>query len=552
MTILRQPFDRAQDRAQDTARTVLIGLDGATFSVLNALMQDGVMPFLKGFMASGVRAELRSVVPALTPPAWTSLMTGRSPGQHGIFDFFRKESPQSHRIRFLTSRDVGCETIWSLVNQHNMRSTVLNFPLTFPPPPVDGYVVPGGWMPWRQLRLGCHPEGLYDRLKALPGFNPRELAMDMAHEEKALEGCKQDEYEDWIALHIRREQQWFKVLRYLMQEDPTELTAILFDGVDKLQHLCWRFLDLSYGHTVTLPWEQRVRERCLDYFRQLDGLLADIVRLAGPEATVVFASDHGFGPQVRTFFVNAWLEQHAYLAWADGKGPQPSDTQVLGMGQLARHVYLLDWERTKAYAPMPSGNGIHIVRASEQYPHGLPDAEYQSFRDRLIEELLSVTDPKSGVQVVSRVWKREEIFAGPNLELAPDLTLELQDGGLVSILSSEEAVRPRSEPSGTHRPEGILIARGPGLHQGVQLSELSILDVAPLLLYGLGLDIPEDMKGIVPAEAFEPGWLQDRPVRHGPAGRAQTSPAGTGGEIVYTEEDEIELARRLRALGYIE
>ena len=221
-----------------TKRTVLIGLDGATFTVLDALMQNGIMPFLKEFVASGVRAELKSIVPPLTPPAWTSLMTGRSPGQHGIFDFFRRESLQSHQIRFPDARDVRQETIWSMVSRQGQRVTVLNFPLTFPTPPINGYLVPG-WMTWRTLPIGCYPSELYQRLKTIPGFNRRELAMDITLEEKAIEGCRQDEYEDLISLHIRREQQWFQVLRTLTQEDPCELTAVLFDGVDRLQHLCW-------------------------------------------------------------------------------------------------------------------------------------------------------------------------------------------------------------------------------------------------------------------------------------------------------------------------
>ena len=536
-----------------TTRTVVIGLDGATFSILDALMQDGTMPFLQDFVASGVRAQLRSVIPALTPPAWTSLMTGRSPGRHGIFDFFRKESPHSPHFRFLTSRDVGCETIWSLVNRYGLRATVLNFPLTFPPSPINGHVVPGGWMPWRQLRLGCHPVGLYDRLKGLPGFKPHELAMDMASEEKAIEGCKQDEYEDWIALHMRREQQWFQVLCCLAGEEAVELTAILFDGVDKIQHLCWRFLDPAYGHTVTSSWEQRVRALCLDYFRQLDGLLADIARLAGPQATVILASDHGFGPQLRTFFVNAWLEQRGYLAWADGRGPQASDKEVTGVSQLARHVFLLDWERTKAYAAMPSANGIHIVRSSPDHPHGVSDAEYEPFRDRLIEEIRRLKDHHSGEPVVSRVWKREEIFSGPNLELAPDLTLELQDGGLVSILASETPVTPRPLPSGTHRPEGIFIAKGPGLRQGACLPSLSILDMAPLILYSLGLPIPTDLEGHVPTGALEPAALQARPIqRVSPPAPPVVLPfqrqAGPG----LDAEGEAEILKRLQALGYVE
>lgn len=534
-------------------QTVLIGLDGATFSILDGLMADGVMPFLQGFTASGVRAELRSVVPPVTPPAWTSLMTGRGPGRHGIFDFFRKDSPRSHHIRFLTSHDIACETIWSSVNQYGQRATVLNFPLTFPPPAIDGYVVPGGWMPWRQLRLGCHPDDLYDRLKALPGFNPRELAMDMAHEEKALEGCERDEYADWIELHIRREQQWFNVLRHLMQEDPTELTAIVFDGVDKLQHLCWRFLDPVYAGELASSWEQQVRAQCLDYFRQLDELLAEIVQLAGPEATVVFASDHGFGPQVRTFFVNTWLEQRGLLAWADEESAQPADGEVLGMGRLARHAYLLDWERTQAYAPMPSGNGIHIVRSDEDHPNGVSEAEYGPLRDRLIEELLDFRDPLNGEPVVARVWKREEVFAGPHLELAPDLTLELQDGGLVSILASDAPVSPRLEPNGSHRPEGVFIARGPGLRQGVALPERSILDVAPLLLYSLNLPVPADLEGEVPAEAFEPAALQARPVQQVAAPEpTETGPDSVPSGPVLDEEAEAEILKRLQALGYVE
>src|SRR3712207_7881762 len=77
----------------------------------------------------------------------------------------------------------------------------------FPAPAVDGCVVPGGMMPWRQLRLGCHPPGLFDRLKALPGFNPREM-LDMELEVKAIEGCPEDELADWVERHIVREGRW--------------------------------------------------------------------------------------------------------------------------------------------------------------------------------------------------------------------------------------------------------------------------------------------------------------------------------------------------------
>ena len=322
-------------------RTLLIGIDGATFSVLDPLMQSGVMPFLKNFIAGGVHAELQSVIPPLTPPAWTSLMTGLSPAKHGIFDFFRKVSADSHHFTFTTSQDLEVETIWSLANRHGRRTTVLNFPLMFPPPTLDGHSIPG-WMPWKQLRLGCHPSDLYDRLKTYPWFNTRELAMDMETEAKAVEGCDPAEFEAWIALHIRRERQWLRILEMLMMEDdPSELTAVLFDGVDKLQHLFWSLLDPAATEEKLAPQDKHIRQCCLDYFRELDRILARLVELAGDNATIVMASDHGFGPQRGTFFVNRWLEQEGYLAWA-GEAPMASETAELGMGHLTRHVYLLD------------------------------------------------------------------------------------------------------------------------------------------------------------------------------------------------------------------
>lgn len=535
-----------------TRKAVFIGLDGATFSILDPLMARGLMPFLKTFIDSGVRAELRSVVPPLTPPAWTSLMTGRTPGHHGIFDFFQLDTPGSKQIRFATSNDVRCETIWSIANRHSLRTTVLNFPVMFPPPALDGYVI-SGWMPWRQLRLGCHPADVYDRLKARPGFNPRELAMDMELEAKATEGCREDEYVDWVKLHTRREHHWLDVLRYLMGEDPSELTAILFDGPDKVQHLCWRFLDPALWPANPSPWEERIRDLCLDYFRQLDQILEELVTIAGAEATLVIASDHGFGATTEVFHINTWLEKAGYLTWSDQAAFEGDKPGILGMGYLARHTHWLDWERTKAYAPTPTSNGVHIVMADHNGHQGVPPEQYAGFRAELVEDLYNIVDPATGEAVVSHIWSREEAFLGSAAGLAPDLTLALRDGGLVSILPAETPLRHRPKPVGTHRPLGVFTASGPGVRQGVALQELSILDVAPLLLYSLGLGIPEDLEGRLPLEIYEPSFRASRPVEIIPAtSRGSEQLPEPGADIIYDEEAEAVMLARLRDLGYIE
>jgi predicted AlkP superfamily phosphohydrolase/phosphomutase len=532
-------------------RTLLIGLDGATFSVLDPLMHQGVMPFLQSFFAGGVRAGLRTIVPPLTPPAWTSLMTGRTPGNHGVFDFFRMDSPASRHIRFFNSNDVQCDTIWSLASAGGLRTTTINFPAMFPPPHISGYVVPG-WVPWKQLRLACWPEGLFEKLKAIPGFNQRELAMDIKMEEKATEGTSNHaELGPWIELHTRREQNLFQVLQHLTQEDPSELTAVLFDGVDKLQHLCWRYLRPEDDRPLTEEWEHQIRQLCLQYFCSLDSLLRQLCELAGPEATVLLASDHGFGPTYDVLHINTWLEQHGYLAWSEAAHSRDTEGALLGVGQVAKHTWLMDWNKTKAFATTPTSNGIYIVVSDGTSP-GVPAAEYPAFIHKLSGELRQIPDLHTGQPLVSEIWTREKAFQGPHADAAPDLTLILRDGGLVSILPSTEAVTRRPVVSGSHRPVGIFGARGPGLRRGFHASELSILDIASTTLYTLGLSIPEGLQGRVPEEIYQDTFFETHPIRRVAAG-ASTAATRAGNAPPPTKiEDEEVVLERLRELGYIE
>ncbi|HUJ20474.1 MAG TPA: alkaline phosphatase family protein [Bryobacteraceae bacterium] len=534
-----------------SVKTLLIGLDGATFSVLDPLMEQGVMPFLRSFLAEGARAGLRTIVPPLTPPAWTSLMTGRTPGQHGVFDFFRMESDGSRAIRFFNSNDVQCETIWSLASSHGMRVTTLNFPAMFPAPRISGHVIPG-WVPWKQLRLACWPEGLFEKLKSIPGFNQRELAMDIKLEEKATEGCASyEEYGPWIDLHSRREQNLFETLRYLIQNEPSELAAVLFDGVDKLQHLCWRFLCPEDDRPLETEQELRLRDLCLDYFRKLDRLLEQLCALVGPEATVLMASDHGFGPTYEVFHINAWLEMQGYLTWSEAAHSRDTEGALLGVGQVARHTWLLDWTRTKAFATTPTSNGIYILVNEDGNSPGVCPSEYLSFRDRLMDDLRTVRDPDTREPIVKEIWTREDAFNGPHSHAAPDLTLILRDGGLVSILPAAEAVSRRPMIAGAHRPVGIFAARGPNIRRGTSVGELSILDVAPTVLYSLGVPVPFEMQGRLAEEIYHAAAIEARPLQKAEA-RAPSVNGKSVGTARLTEEDEQIIMERLRELGYVE
>lgn len=530
-------------------RVVLIGLDGATFAILDPLMRTGVMPFLKEFVAHGVRGVLHSTSHPLTPIAWTTLMTGRLPGNHGVFDFVRVDRRGDHPDYVLgTSADVRVETIWSIASRHGCRVTTLNFPCMFPAPSINGFVVPG-FVPWTYLSRAVHPRELYPRLKALPAFNARELALDWDVERKALQGLPAEEFETWIKFHIAREQQWFEIARFLMKEEPCELTAILFDGADKLQHLCYYLIDPELAAPHTSEWAQQMRALCLAYFRQLDGFIADIVARAGDEAQVFIASDHGFqAAGDRIFYANVWLQQHGYLHWV-------TDAPIDHEGRLTLEGHtgtdtLIDWSRTTAFALTASSNAIYIRRATDTHGTGVADRDYATFRDRLIQSLLAFTDPDTGERVIDRIMTREEAFPGTQVADAPDLTLVLRDRSFLSVLRTDEPLRLRPLPYGTHHPDGIFMARGPGVRSGAELAPFSIVDIAPTLLYGLGLPLPDDLDGKPMVAAFESAFVAANPVR------VETARALTAERVVdqsaFDADSEREVLDRLKALGYLE
>ena len=152
------------------------------------------------------------------------------------------------------------------------------------------------------------------------------------------------------------------------------------------------------------------------------------------------------------------------------------------------------------------------------------------------------------------VYTRDEVFQGPHHDAAPDLTLILSDGGLVSILPSKETFPGGPRYAARTGPVGIFGARGPAIRRGFVANEFSILDIAPTVLYSLGLPLPAELQGRVPEEIYRAdAVLKKHPVRK-TAG--ETSWNGKPGQqcAPYPAEleDEETVLERLRELGYIE
>lgn len=523
-------------------KCLMIGLDGATFTLLRRFCDQGITPFFSSLIENGTHGDLMSTRNPLTPPAWTSMTTGRSPEAHGIYDFLRPAfmDDGSVYLKVNDSRYNHAETIFSMINRSGKRATALNFYGMSPAPEIDGYVV-SGFVPWRYLRQGMHPKGLFDELKALDTFDYRLLGMDIGEEKKCVQGLHNDEHEDWIDLQNIRDAAWSEVTCRMMEKDRTDLTAVVLDGPDKIQHLFWRFLDPDYFRDDDNEWIQRMRALATDFYRQMDDNIRRMVEAAGPDTNVIIVSDHGFGPTTEIVYINEWLARQGYLNWTD-----TAETDELGQltaEKLRDHLGMVDWHKTKAFSPTPSSNAIFIKKDMGS-GNGVKDEDYLEFVLKLKAELLEMRDPSTGEKILTGV-DTNKLMGKPYIEPCPDLTLHLRDGGFVSILHSDEIVKPRPFPDGTHRPAGIFVGHGPSFAKGKKIEPLDLLDMTPLMLTLMGLPVPADMEGRVPTEVLAEALDVQQ-------GAATTAPAVAEDDDEPSQEEREALLRQMKQLGYMD
>jgi predicted AlkP superfamily phosphohydrolase/phosphomutase len=221
-------------------------------------------------------------------------------------------------------------------------------------------------------------------------------------------------------------------------------------------------------------------------------------------------------------------------------------------GWLYRTV---DWPNTKVVFGPTLGMNINL-QGRDQAGVVTP-AEYETLRHWLIHELKEMRDPTTNLPIFSRVCRREEVYQGDALDLAPDVVIEMAeyetDGrhwgyGIAPIFTEWRLFPPPSRRlTGEHSPEGIFLAAGPHIQPG-RYAGLHIADVAPTVMYDMGLAVPKAMAGTVRREIFRPDHVATHPVSY-----AEIDLSGDGkNKADKSAEYEAVVATRLRELGYIE
>lgn len=546
-------------------KVIVLGLDGATFDVLLPRVERGEMPHLAALLESGVWGTLRSTTPPFSAQAWASMVTGQNQAKHGVVDFWVRTPDHSHRS-FVTSQSIRSETLWHMAGRHGRKVGIVNVPVTYPPAPVNGYLVSGLLTPPGRVDF-AYPAALREEILAkVPGYVPDPFDPLGASKRQILE------LETWMQKHE-------EICRYLLDRYPAGLHFSVVQALDHIQHLFWDEIVREAGQGRFAP----LVDRC---YRMVDDIIGHRRGLVREGTTLFLVSDHGFGAARKWFHVNRFLVERGLLALGQARsggvtkslaraGLTPQNVRalvrrldVLGMrrrmGRLAR-VTLgrriesalaapVDWSRTQAIAGSPATEGIYVnLRGRE--PEGIvePGQAYEVLRDRLIAELLALKDPETSGAVLCGAYRREELYEGPFLDQLPDVVFDFGDGRYLAsnAPAATQVLEPLPEGflQGRHRSNGLFVAAGPDIHRSGdgRVEGMRILDIAPTALYALDLPIPEEMDGRVALEIFGPTYRQDHPVRY-----ERSEPIEPPGAMPdYDPEDTEEMERRLRGLGYV-
>jgi len=375
----------------------------------------------------------------------------------------------------------------------------------------------------------------------------------------------------------------------LMQDYEWDFFMVHFVALDAAQHALWKFSDPTHPRynphsEVETAAGQRYGNLLLALYQKADAILARLWEQTGPDDVLLVMSDHGFGPLHGTVNLNNFLLQRGFLhlkrdvatrlcyaLFRHGITPSAAYALLVKLGlqdvvvkvsKRARNAIVgrflsfsaVDWSRTQAYAMGHVGQVFINLRGRE--PHGcVPPKEYEAVRQRVADALRELEHPQFGRPLVDEIIFKEQVYQGPYAERGPDL-LPIMDGfryiAFPLFASNAQLVTAQVRgDSGCHRLHGILLAHGPAVQQGIELDGAQIIDLAPTILYRMGLPVPNDMDGRVLMEMFEPAFVRATPLQQAEA-EAGEPMAHRRPEHELLPEERAEIEARLRSLGYLD
>jgi predicted AlkP superfamily phosphohydrolase/phosphomutase len=437
-------------------RVLVIGLDCAT-SELVFDRPDWKLPALRGLMQRGTYGRLQTVMPAITIPAWACMVTGKDPGELGVYGFRNRSDYTYSGLSLATSLSVREPTVWDRLSAIGGKVVTVGVPPSYPPKPVNG------------IQVGCF---LTPSAKSQYTYPPD--AKDEIHE--LLGGCeyltdcmnfRTEDKDDLLRQIYDMTERRFTVLDNWIEAKEWDFFMFVEIGTDRLHHGFWKFFDPQHRAYVPGNKYEAVIQK---YYEDLDAMLAGLLEKVDQDATNIYVvSDHGAKRMDGGVAINQWLIDQGYLT------VKSLPDAVTPLGKLE-----IDWSKTSVWGEGGYYSRIFLNVAGREPQGTVAPSEVESFIDELSRKLCAIPRP-NGEPMKTQVFRPEQIYREVR-GIAPDLMVYFDDLywravgtiGYDDIYTYENDTGP---DDANHSQHGIFIEALAGRHGTGLTADWNLLDM---------------------------------------------------------------------------
>ena len=367
--------------SKNKKKMVVLGLDGVPFTFMKRMIKEGKMPVFKSLLNKGSFKRMNSVLPTISSVAWSTFMTGEDASGHNIFGFIdRKADP--FKLYIPTAKHLKAPTIWDRLGEENMRSVVLNVPVTYPPRKIKGTLVSGFLA--TDLSKATFPEETAQELE------------DMNYVIDADTWVARDSKKKFIGDLNYALDRRFKTMFKFLEEKKWNYFQCHIMETDRINHFYWADMVDENPDFVNEFYE---------FYKKIDDYIGKLLKKLDDDTQLIILSDHGFSKIKKEVQLNYWLEEKGYLKYNKAKD------NVENLENMS--------SESKAYSLLPGR--IYINRKGREEMGTVAASEYFKLREKIKEELLELKDNETNKKIIKDVFFREEIYNGPYLEQAADL-----------------------------------------------------------------------------------------------------------------------------------
>jgi predicted AlkP superfamily phosphohydrolase/phosphomutase len=461
-------------------KLAIIGLDGLFPAFASAFA--GELSNLLRIATRGVSSPLLSTIPPYTPQAWSTMLTGVNPGAHGIASFTRREGSRDVPL----TTDAFCaRRLDEYLTERGVRVGLLNVPVLFPAPRVQGFAISGMLAPSPRAEGFTYPADLGRQLAAeVPDYV---IDVAVTKSEAHDEGIWH-RFDAMLDARIR-------AARFLIKRFPVDVFFGVFVVLDRTFHLAFRYFDPDDPLYETRR-AAAARAHAVPLLKKLDTFIGEVA--AGAER-ILIVSDHGFRREEGKFYTNRFLADRGFISipWSLRQAVIDRAVGLVGSSVLRRVLPRRLIERriaaTGAGAPSDAK-----ARAAPLVAQGIL-VENEELRGRITDALRAAQDPRDGSPLASAVYRREDVYRGPALERFPHIVLELKENGIEASphLIGRNFLRLAGDdwPGGHHDRRGFIALAGKDVKGPAPGDAPHMVDVLPTVFSLLDLPCPEGCEG---------------------------------------------------------